>query len=183
MVIDWEWLVMRTYNFLKPKATSPLILRSRNVFFQKKYDGISAETFIDDDGEISIVGRGILKGRDSDFTRKFPELVLDIKKLKLPGQTDFLSETIVIDQKTGNEDCKLATGRSGRETDIEEYSRRYPAFMVIHDVVSVGGQNLCKNQYLNRLDSIRKLISNSSHLSVIECYRDGIAEWEKVKKL
>jgi len=80
----------RTYNFVKPKTALPLILQSRNVFFQKKYDGISTETFIDDDGEISIVGRGIIKGRDSDFTRKFPEIVSDIKRLKLPGLTDFL---------------------------------------------------------------------------------------------
>jgi len=59
----------RTYNFVKPKTALPLILQSRNVFFQKKYDGISTETFIDDDGEISIVGRGIIKGRDRYVTR------------------------------------------------------------------------------------------------------------------
>ncbi len=173
----------RTYNFIKLKTAEPSILTSREVIFQKKYDGISTEIFIDEDGDISITGRGVIKGRDSDFTRKFPELVSSIKKLNLPTTTDFLSETIVINQKTGKEDCGLATGRSGREIDIDEYSRMYPASMVIHDVVFIGGQNIYRNPYLGRLNSIRKLVTGDNRISIIECYTDGMAEWEKVKKL
>lgn len=173
----------RKYNFVKVKPADSSILNSPGVLYQPKHDGISAEIFVEDKNDISIIGKGVTKGKDSDFTRKFPELVAEIKMLQLPEQTDFLSEVIVINQRTGVEECGLATGRSGREEDISEYARMYPAFGIIHDVVSVDGQNVSRIPYLNRLNTLKKHVIGSNILSIIKNTTNGKAEWQRVERL
>ncbi|MBA4419480.1 MAG: hypothetical protein C0392_16490, partial [Syntrophus sp. (in: bacteria)] len=78
----------RQYHFIKVMPASPSILESQGLIFQRKFDGASAEVFIEDD--IRIIGRGITEGKQSDYTQKFPELVKELKRLDLPRETDFL---------------------------------------------------------------------------------------------
>ena len=178
-----KYSITRNYNFVKVKPADYSILDRSGVLYQPKHDGISAEIFVEDKNDISIIGKGITKGKDSDFTRKFPELVAEIKRLDLPEQTDFLSEVIVINKKTGIEECGLATGRSGREEDIPAYAKMFPALGIIHDVVSVDGQNVSKIPYLNRLGALRGHIRGSNILSIIKNTANGKEEWQRVESL
>ncbi len=172
----------REFHFCKPKPAEKAVLTNNKLIFQDKMDGISIEGFINADSNIELFGRGVLKGKDSNFTKQFPELVLDIKKIDFPPVTDFLAEAIVLNKLTGKQDCGLASGRSGRTDNIEYYSQKYPAYLIIHDTVKVGGIYTGNDSYLNRLHSIKKCILTSDKVSVIECFNNGIEQWQKVIK-
>ncbi len=174
--------VGRQYHFIKVMPASPSILESQRFIFQRKFDGISAEIFID--GDIRIIGRGITRGRQSDYTEKFPELVNDLKDLNLPDGTDFLPEIIVVNQETGSEDFSLVQTRTGRETNINLYAQLYPALIIIHDVVSVGGKDVSEQPYFERLNALKScILGKSMRAFFIGNSRDGRAEWELVEKL
>ena len=170
----------KEFHFIRPKPAEKAILTNKKLVFQDKYDGISIEAFVDNNSNIELFGRGVLKGKDSNFTEKFPELVNEIKKIDLPPVTNFLAEAIIINPLTGKQDCGMASGRSGRLDAIEYYANNYPAHLVIHDVVRVDEDYVGNKSYLNRLQSIKKHILSSDIISVIECYDDGIAQWQKV---
>ncbi|MDP2844610.1 MAG: hypothetical protein Q8N79_00860 [Candidatus Methanoperedens sp.] len=174
--------VGRRYHFIKVIPASPSILDSQGLIFQHKFDGVSVEVFID--GDIRIIGRGITKGRQSDYTEKFPELVKDLKTLNLPDGTDFLAEIIVVNQETGSEDFSLIQTRTGRETNIDLYALAYPALMIIHDVVSVGGKDVSELPYFDRLNALKSYVLGKSQKAFfIGNSTDGKAEWEHVEKL
>lgn len=175
----------REFHFIKPKPASIEVLTNNKLLFQDKLDGISIEGFIDTNSNIELFGRGVLKGKDSNFTRQFPELVLEIKRIDLPPLTDFLAEAIVINPMTGKEDCGLASGRSGRIDNIEYYANKYPSQLIIHDVVKVDGTYVGNDSYINRLISIKKHILSSQSrniVSVIDVYNNGLEQWQKVIK-
>ncbi len=171
----------KEYHFLKVEPAQPSILNTQGFLFQRKWDGVSSEVKID--GEIEIIGRGVTKGRQSDYTLKFPELLKDLKNQGLPRETDFLSEIICLNEKTGLEDLGLVQGRTGRETNIDLYAQLYPALMIIHDVVSVRGENVTDRPYFQRLNALREVLGNKTQRIVfIGNSQDGRAEWEKVEK-
>jgi len=172
----------REFHFVKPKSAEKAILTNKNLVFQDKYDGISIEGFIDSNSNVELFGRGVLKGKDSNFTKQFPELVKEIKKIDLPPATNFLAEAVIINPLTGKQECELASGRSKRLDAIQHYADNYPAHLVIHDVVKVDTNYVGNLSYLNRLLSIKKHILSSDKISVIECYNDGISQWQKVVK-
>ena len=88
----------KEFHFVKPKPAEKAILTNNKLLFQNKLDGISIEGFIDSDSNIELFGRGVLKGKDSNFTKQFPELVNEIKKMDFPPVTNFLSEAIIINK-------------------------------------------------------------------------------------
>lgn len=170
----------KEYHFLKVEPAQPSILSQQGFLFQRKWDGVSSETFID--GTIEIIGRGVTKGRSSDYTLKFPELIKDLKSQALPRETDFLSEIICVNQNTGLEDLGLVQGRTGRETTIDLYAQLYPALMIVHDVVSVAGMNVSDLPYFERLNALREVLKKPERVVFIGNSTDGKAEWEKVEK-
>ncbi len=171
----------RRYHFVEVLPALPTILNTPGLLFQRKFDGVSAEVFVD--LSISIVGRGILKGRQSHYTSRFPELVNDLFSLRLPAGTNFLSELIVVSKDTGAEDLTLVQTRASREVNEELYSKLYPALMVIHDVVSVGDRNVTQLPYQERLALLRPYITGkSSRCVIIRHNTDGKAEWDAVEK-
>ena len=81
----------REFHFVKPKPAEKAILTNKKLVFQDKYDGISIEGFIDANSNIELFGRGVLKGKDSNFTKQFPELVNEIKiRKKINGYFIFI---------------------------------------------------------------------------------------------
>ena len=171
----------KEYHFLKVEPAQPSILSQQGFLFQRKWDGVSGESKID--GEIEIIGRGVTKGRDSNYTLKFPELVKELKALNLPKETDFLHEIICMNQKTGLEDLELVKGRTNRTSMIDLYAQLYPALMIVHDVVSVGGEDVTALPYFERLNALRTVLGNKAQRIVfIGNNTDGRAEWEKVEK-
>lgn len=173
--------MIKEYHFVKPKPATKEILTNKKVLFQDKHDGISIEGFTDEDSYPKLYGRGVLSGKDSDFTRKFPELIQDLSNL--PPLTDFLAEAIVINPTTRKQDCGLASGRSHRNDNIQYYSNKFPAQLIIHDVVKVDNDYVGNRNYVNRLCSIKKYILSSNLTSVIDCYTNGIELWNRVEKL
>ncbi len=175
----------KEYHFVKPKPATKEILTSKKVLFEDKFDGISIECFIDENSNISLYGRGVLEGKDSDFTRKFPEIISELNILSLPPLTNFLAEAIVINPTSGKQDCGLASGRSHRNDNIQYYSNKFPAKLIIHDVVKVDNKYIGYDSYINRLHSIKKhiLTIDNPHISVIDVYNNGVEQWEKVQTL
>jgi ATP-dependent DNA ligase len=172
----------KEYHFLKVEPAQPSILNTQGFLFQRKWDGVSGESRIEN-REIEIMGRGVTKGRDSNYTLKFPELVKELKALNLPKETDFLHEIICVNQNTGLEDLELVKGRTVRENNIDLYAQLYPALMIVHDVISVGGWNVTDLPYFERLNALREILGNKAHRIVfIGNSTDGRAEWEKVEK-
>ncbi len=173
--------VGRRYHFIKVLPASPSILESQGLIFQRKFDGVSAEVFIEKD--IRIIGRGITEGKQSDYTEKFPELVKELKRLNLPEGTDFLPEIIVVNQETGIEECSLVQTRTGREANIELFSQIYPALMIIHDVAAFGGKDVSQRPYFERLNPLKPyILGKSMKVFIIGNSTDGRAEWEHVEK-
>lgn len=170
----------KEYHFLKVEPAQPSILSQQGFLFGRKWDGNSSETFID--GEIEIIGRGVTKGKSSNYTLKFPELINDLKALNLPRGTDFMSEIICMNQKTGKEDVKLATGRSNRESLIDIYAQLNPAQMLIYDVVNVGGNDVTHLPYPDRINALRPFIPKGLRIGFTEYSTDGTALWEQVVK-
>ena len=171
----------KEYHFLKVEPAQPSILSQQGFLFQRKWDGVSGESKIG--GEIEIIGRGVTKGRDSNYTLKFPELIKELKALNLPKETDFLHEIICMNQKTGLEDLELVKGRTNRTSMIDLYAQLYPALMIVHDVVSVGGEDVTALPYFDRLNALRSVLENkASRIIFISNNTDGRAEWEKVEK-
>ena len=172
----------KEFHFVKPKPAEKVILTNNKLLFQDKEDGISIECFIDTDSNIELFGRGVLKGKDSNFTRQFPELINELMMIDLPPMSNFLAEAIVINPTTKKQDCGMASGRSGRVDNIQYYANKFPSHLIIHDVVKVDNEYVGNNSYLNRLHSIKKHILSSNMVSVIECYNNGIEQWQKVEK-
>lgn len=170
----------KEYHFLKVEPAQPSILGTQGFLFGRKWDGNSSETFIE--GEIEIIGRGVTKGRSSNYTLKFPELIKDLKALNLPRGTDFLSEIICMNEKTGKEDVKLATGRSNRESLIDLYAQLNPAQMLIYDVVSVGKDDVTYLPYPDRINALRPFVHKGLRIGFTEYITDGKALWEQVEK-
>lgn len=170
----------RKYNFVKVKPAEFSILDTKGMLFQKKYDGASAEVFIEN-GNVSIIGRGVTKGKGSDFTNKFPEIVSVLESC-VNDDVDFLSEIIVINKSTGIEECGLAVGRTHRIDEIDKYAKMCPARLVVHDVVSIGNKSCVRSPYQDRLNAFRDSvdIENVDGLDIIVNYTDGRAEWKKV---
>jgi len=172
----------RRYHFIKVLPASPSIFESQGLIFQRKFDGVSAEVFIEED--IRIIGRGITEGKQSDYTEKFPELVKELKRLNLPEGTAFLPEIIVVNQQTGIEECSLVQTRTGREANIELFSQIYPALMVVHDAAAVGGKDVSQLPYFERLNHLNPyILGKSTKVFIIGNSTDCRAEWERVEKL
>ncbi len=170
----------RQYHFIKVIPASPSILESQGLIFQRKFDGVSVEVFIEDD--IRIIGSGITEGKQSDYTEKFPELVKELKRLNLPKGTDFLPEIIVVNPQTGVEECSLVQTRTGREANIELFAQAYPALMVIHDVAAVGGKDVSQQPYFERINALKPyILGKSMRVFIIGNSTDGRAEWEHVE--
>lgn len=175
----------RQYHFVKVLPTTPSILVSQGMLFQRKFDGFSTEVFIED-SDIRIIGKGILEKKQSDYTAKFPELVKELQRLNLPNGTDFLPEIIVVNPKTGIEECSLAQTRIGRESNISLFAQLFPALMIIHDVASVAGIDLSKESYFERINPLKpRIVGKSNSVFIISNSVNGVAEWEHVmeKKL
>jgi ATP-dependent DNA ligase len=171
----------REYNFIDVLPKTESILNTPGLIFQRKFDGISAEVITD--GDTRMVGKGVMKGRLSDYTLKFPELLKELNKLKLPDGTDFLPEIVVIDQETGMENLQLVQRRSGRDTNVSLYAKLYPAIMIIHDVVSVGHTDVSNLDYFSRLNALKPFIyGKSHHIFFIGSNLDGRAEWNRAQK-
>lgn len=173
----------REFHFVKPKPAEKAILTNNKLLFQDKEDGISIECFIDTNSNIELFGRGVLKGKDSNFTRQFPDLINELRLIDLPPMSNFLAEAIIINPTTKKQDCGMASGRSGRTENIEYYANKFPAYLIIHDVIKVDNNYVGNMSYLNRLHSIKKHILSSNKVSVIECFNNGIEQWQKVEKL
>ncbi len=172
----------RQYHFVKVLPAEPSILKTNGLIFQHKFDGSSIEVFIEDTGP-KIIGKGILEGKMSDFTSRFPEVVNELKRLSLPSGTAFLPEIIVINDKTGMEECSLIQRRTGRDSNISLFSHLYPAKLIIHDVFSVAGIDVSQGTYFDRMDRLKPLIEGRSNsILMIGNSADGIAEWESVIK-
>lgn len=170
----------RQYHFIKVIPAPPSILESEGLIFQRKFDGASAEVFIEDD--IRIIGRGITEGKQSDYTQKFPELVKELECLNLPKDTDFLPEIIVVNPQTGVEECSLVQTRTGREANIELFAQAYPALMIIHDVAAVGGKDVSQQPYFERINALKPyILGKSLRVFIIGNSTDGRAEWEYVE--
>ncbi len=173
----------KEYHFVKPKSATKEILVNKKVLFQDKFDGISIECFTDENSNSDLFGRGVLDGKDSDFTRKFPEIISELKRIDLPPMTNFLAEAVVLDPITGKQNCGLASGRSHRTENIQYYSQKQPAHLIIHDVVRVDDKYVGNLSYLNRLHSIKKhFLTPSNTISVIDVYNNGVEQWENVIK-
>ena len=172
----------REYHFIKPKPATKEILSNKKLIFQDKFDGISIECIIDSDSNSNLFGRGVLDGKDSDFTRKFPELITELTHINFPPMTNFLAEAIVINPTTKKQDCGLASGRSHRNDNIQYYANKFPSQLIIHDVVRVDNNYVGNMSYLNRLHSIKKHILSSNIISVIDVFNNGIEQWENVVK-
>lgn len=171
----------KEYNFIEVLPATESVLDLPGLIFQRKFDGVSAEVIAE--GDLRIVGKGITKGRLSDYTLKFPELIDDLKKLNLPDGTDFLPEIIVIDQETGMESLSLVQTRTSRETNVSLYAKLYPAVMIIHDVVSVGSRDVSGEDYFNRTNALKPLVSGKSdRIFFIGNSQDGRGEWERVQR-
>ncbi len=174
--------IERQYHFVKVLPTTPSILVSPGMLFQRKFDGFSTEVFIDN-SDIRIIGKGILEKKQSDYTEKFPELVKEIKRLNIPSGTDFLPEIIVVNPRTGIDECSLVQTRIGRESNIGLFAQLFPALMIIHDVASVAGIDLSKRPYFERINPLKQhIVGKSDRVFIVSNSANGIAEWEHVKE-
>lgn len=173
----------RQYDFIKLIPSTTDILASPKLIYQRKWDGAASEVFIEEPG-IAIIGRGLMKGRQSDFTEAFPELIHALKALNIPKQTRFLAEVIVLNPKTGKDEVGLATGRTGRKEHIDLYSREYPACLIIHDAICVSGEDVRNKGYVTRMEQLKSSIPSwkSNNVFFIANKTDGKAEWVLVEQ-
>lgn len=169
------------FHFYKVVQADNAMLQSPGKLIQRKFDGTSTETFIN--ANIRIFGRGMLKGRDSEYTKRFPELIEALKILALPHDTDFLAELVIINPTTGYEDFSLVQTRATRDSDIESYARSSPAYLLIHDVVKVDGVDVSKRGYLDRMEVLKNAIdwSASTNIFFVKNSTDGVGEWQAVE--
>ncbi len=62
--------MIKEYHFVKPKPATKEILKNKNVFFEDKFDGISIESFIDENSNLDLYGRGVLDGKEIKHVSK-----------------------------------------------------------------------------------------------------------------
>ena len=172
------------FHFLYVKPANRSILSIKDMIIQRKLDGTAVETFITDDNR--IFGRGVLEyGIASEYTTRFPEIIKELKKLNIPKNTDFVGELVVVDPVTGFESLKLVQMRTQRENKIELYSKKYPALLIILDVVTVNGKDVTGLKYLERINELKASIGNenswkSDHIFFIKNEKE--LDWNFIEK-
>lgn len=172
------------FHFLDVKPANRSILSIKDKIFQRKLDGTAVEAFITDDNR--IFGRGVLEyGIASEYTARFPEIIKELKKLNIPKNTDFVGELVVVDPVTGFESLKLVQTRTQRENKIELYSKKYPALLIILDVVTVNGKDVTGLKYLERINELKTSIGDknkwkSDHIFFIKNEKE--LDWDFIEK-
>ena len=181
------------FHFLDVKPTDSSVLSIKNKIFQRKLDGTAVEGFIgyDNLGDARIFGRGVLQyGVTSEYSRRFPEIIQSLKAMKELGlkNTDIVGELTVIDPNTGFENLELIQSRIQRDTNIERYSRMYPALLIILDVVEIEGKDVRKLKYLDRMSALKDVLikkgwqaeNKSGNISFIENFYE--LNWSYIEK-
>jgi ATP-dependent DNA ligase len=175
----------KRFHFLDVKPANLSVISIKNKIFQRKLDGTAVEVFINDENR--IFGRGVLEyGIASEYSKRFPEILEDLRRLNIPKSTNFVGEIVVIDPDTGFESLKLVQTRTQRENKIDLYARRYPALLIILDVVMVGGKDVTDLMYLDRINELKFSIGDdknnwkSEHIFFIK--NDTKLDWDFIEK-
>ena len=127
---------------------------------QRKWDGVLAVAMCDD--EVRLKGRN-----GTDLTKKFPEIVEELKKFK----GIFIGE-LVCDK------FKHIQSRVKTENKLKSklLIKQYPAKFVIFDIVN-------NKNYLGRLQDLRDIFScDLKNIELIKSDVDLVGLWEKAKK-
>lgn len=178
------------FHFLNVENADDSVLSVKDKIYQYKFNGASAEIFIGYDeyvgihnNDVRIFGRGVLEyGITSEYTKRFPEIVNEIKRLNIPKRTNFVGELIVIDKERGFESLELVQKRTQRDRNVEIYAKTYPALLVILDVVEVEGKDVRNLSYLGRINSLKSSVDDWKSDIVYFVRNDSTLDWNFVKK-
>lgn len=171
------------FHFFEVKPATQRVLSVKNKIFQRKLDGATGEVFIND--EIRIFGKGVLEyGILSEYTGRFPEIVRVLRNLEIPKKTDFVGELIVINPKTGFEDLEMLQTRSQRSFATESHIRFYTAIFVILDVVEVGGNDVRRLKYFERIYALKNVVKDwtKGECKIIFIENSYTLNWEVIEK-
>ncbi len=148
------------------------------LIVQRKWDGTASYIKITD--TITLWGRNFLKsGERMNFTHRFPEIVSDIKAMRIPSGTSFIGELIVMNPQTGREDFQLLQPRITRDDNIEKFSRSNPAELKIYEYISLAGQNLLQYPYIQRQSIFLSNIKLQGSIDIVETLSNGEQVWEQ----
>jgi len=120
-----------------------------------KIDGTRAVIDIDEEGNITIYGRGtVQKQLHSEervqrvYNDQFPELA----KIKIPelALTRLDSELIIKNPDTGKTDYNLLETRVSRKKDVQLYAAKYPACFQVFDIQKFKGEDLTNKSLFSR---------------------------------
>ena len=171
------------FHFLDVKIANSSILNIKDKIFQRKLDGTAVEVFIGyNNNDIRIFGRGVIEyGISSEYTSRFPEVIEELKRFDIPKKTDFVGELIVIDPDTGFENLKLIETRTQRGNKIEIYSKKYPALLIILDVIRIGDKDVTQYKYLDRLNELKSSITNWESRNIFFIQNDTKLDWDFIE--
>ena len=129
-------------------------LNDKNFVHENKHDGTAAQIVVHG-SSVNIFGRGMHKdGSISNYTTKFPEIVKALENLKLTDAT-LLGELCVFDGKFDS--FNLLQQRTTRQKEIDLYARRFPAKLMLFDVMWNFKRGFTGNPYTERREILRNL--------------------------
>lgn len=156
----------KSYDFnygdsLAPDMTK--IIDDDNLGVDFKRDGTRAIIDIDDDGNITIYGRGTVQKELHSLDRErriyntqFPELIPRKVDEGLRGMR-FDAEITIQDPSTGKENYNLLETRVSRKDSIGLYASRHPATIEIFDILRNQGEDITGAPLIHRRDILERI--------------------------
>lgn len=141
----------KAYDFNKPNSNDPSeqileLIEDPEFGMDAKRDGTRAQIYIDEEGNMTIFGRGTVqeelhseKRQQRIYNQTFPELVKRMPELKC---SRFDCEITIRDPNTGLENYNILETRVNRKTDIATYAKLYPASVEVFDILEFLGEDL-----------------------------------------
>jgi len=165
-------------------------VKNENFRSELKHDGTFIILIIkpkDKNEKVKMLGRGILKDlSQSDYTLKFPEVVTPWKKWNFDSV--FIGELVIVPEGSEFESFNILQTRTTRKEDIDEYAKKYPAQIVIHDVAYHFKKNHMSLPFKERrhiLENIAQNIKFPDRTYLIDQKKSRIGKknlWKYVKK-
>lgn len=152
------------------------------MIVQPKYDGLrmqihySRDGFGDDSGDtVRLFSRNM-----GSLTKMFPEVVEAVKKLNV-ASVILDSEVIGFDLKTGKMLPFQETASRKRKNDVAQKSAEIPVKVYCFDILLLEGHSMMKDDLVERLGVMRKLLSDNEMLISSESIRLKTSEELKAK--
>ncbi len=183
---DKEWLMERVDSpqqnmlagFVKPMLADSRKRPPKGEFiYEVKWDGIRA-IFLLNEGELTIYSRN-----GNIITDKFPELDIPQEAFRVNNGV-FDGEIVCLD-KEGKADFKKVIRRlmTKRVVDVENGSRRSPAFAYLFDCLYMDGRSLLRDPLIRRRAWLEDSVRIDKSYRISETVEDGEALFEAAKSL